>query len=145
VKLTREQIENMPAGRDMDALVAEEFGWDWDDTRCRVCGWPLHETADDGCVPGNCSMRPRPEHMADRPAPFSTSLTAAWLLIEKFQGGEVANFEPGGWFWPVEIDRLPDSEGPGRGGWVVTLAGHEGSAPTFPLSVCRAALLSRLS
>jgi len=33
--------------------------------RCEVCGWPLAESREGGCVPGNCSYRPRdgsPEH-----------------------------------------------------------------------------------
>jgi hypothetical protein len=37
----------------------------WDEARCRVCGWPLAESADRGCVPGNCSMRPKPAQRAD--------------------------------------------------------------------------------
>lgn len=28
--------------------------------RCKVCGLPLAARMEDGCVPGNCSMRPRP-------------------------------------------------------------------------------------
>lgn len=31
-----------------------------DSSRCAVCGWPLQESADEGCIRGNCSMRPRP-------------------------------------------------------------------------------------
>jgi hypothetical protein len=31
-----------------------------DESRCAVCGWPLAATAPDGCVRGNCSMRPLP-------------------------------------------------------------------------------------
>lgn len=27
--------------------------------RCQVCGWPLAGSVEDGCVEGNCSMRPR--------------------------------------------------------------------------------------
>lgn len=27
--------------------------------RCEICDWPLAATRDDGCVPGNCSYRPR--------------------------------------------------------------------------------------
>lgn len=30
------------------------------DSRCAVCGWTLAESADKGCVRGNCSYRPRP-------------------------------------------------------------------------------------
>lgn len=29
--------------------------------KCSVCGWPLATSAKEGCVAGNCSMRPRPE------------------------------------------------------------------------------------
>lgn len=29
-----------------------------EETRCAVCGWPLAESAEKGCVRGNCSMRP---------------------------------------------------------------------------------------
>ena len=33
--------------------------------RCAVCGWPLAETRDNGCRPGDCSMRPLPEQAYD--------------------------------------------------------------------------------
>lgn len=32
---------------------------------CAVCGWQLAESADKGCVRGNCSMRPVPEFWTD--------------------------------------------------------------------------------
>lgn len=32
-------------------------------SRCAICGWPLMETAKEGCVRGNCSMRPYPAHV----------------------------------------------------------------------------------
>ena len=32
-----------------------------DNNRCAVCAWPLAESADKGCVRGNCSMRPFPD------------------------------------------------------------------------------------
>jgi hypothetical protein len=32
---------------------------DLDKPRCEICDWPLSESADHGCVPGNCSYRPR--------------------------------------------------------------------------------------
>ena len=31
---------------------------DYGPNRCEVCGWTLARTAEDGCVPGNCSYRP---------------------------------------------------------------------------------------
>lgn len=36
-----------------------------DPNRCAICGWPLVETADKGCVRGNCSFRPTPIHPYD--------------------------------------------------------------------------------
>ena len=29
-----------------------------DVSRCAICGWPLAASADEGCVRGNCSLRP---------------------------------------------------------------------------------------
>jgi hypothetical protein len=37
----------------------------WPEHRCRVCGWPLKATIQEGCVPGNCSQRPLPTRRAD--------------------------------------------------------------------------------
>lgn len=34
-----------------------------DETRCAVCGWPLGVSLSNDCVPGNCSMRPRPRQL----------------------------------------------------------------------------------
>lgn len=36
-----------------------------DPNRCAVCGWTLAATMRDGCVRGNCSMRPRPVELYD--------------------------------------------------------------------------------
>ncbi len=33
--------------------------------RCAACGWPLKESAADGCVRANCSQRPHPKKMYD--------------------------------------------------------------------------------
>lgn len=42
-------------------------GWDElkDESRCAVCAWPLAESAEKGCVRGNCSQRPFPEVFYD--------------------------------------------------------------------------------
>ena len=34
-----------------------------DASRCAVCGWPLAETAEEGCIRGCCSYRPRPSSL----------------------------------------------------------------------------------
>jgi hypothetical protein len=36
-----------------------------DDSRCAVCAWPLAESAEKGCVRGNCSQRPLPFNVYD--------------------------------------------------------------------------------
>jgi hypothetical protein len=46
-------------------FVISSSNIDADPDRCAVCGWPLAETANDGCVRGNCSMRPRPKMLYD--------------------------------------------------------------------------------
>lgn len=28
--------------------------------RCPICDWPLANSVDEGCIPGNCSYRPDP-------------------------------------------------------------------------------------
>ena len=33
--------------------------------RCPVCHWPLAKSVEEGCVIGNCSMRPRPQPPRD--------------------------------------------------------------------------------
>lgn len=44
----------------LDRAVAREiFGWEWNESQCHVCGWPLKE-GPAGCKPGDCSLRPRP-------------------------------------------------------------------------------------
>jgi hypothetical protein len=79
--------DTMPAGREMDALVAERvMGLAWDESRCRVCGWPLATDvmqSSAGCYPGNCSLRPRPARNADEPAHYSTDIAAAWLVVKR--------------------------------------------------------------
>lgn len=36
----------------------------WPVDRCPVCGWKYAESAEQGCVPDACSMRPRPSPTA---------------------------------------------------------------------------------
>lgn len=38
---------------------------DRDPNRCAVCGWKLAASREDGCVRGDCSMRPRPAVLYD--------------------------------------------------------------------------------
>lgn len=44
------------------AAIAAEIAID-DPGRCAVCGWALVDAMEQGCVPGNCSYRPRPKNL----------------------------------------------------------------------------------
>lgn len=142
--LTRSQIEQMPAGREMDALVAEHvMGWKWrrsNVTGCR-CIYP------EGCYP----------EWMDKPADMTEPLVADWehgrFLLSwskriEYAWGVIEKLDADGW-WPSV-----DSVAPGdcrvdfynhhraaRGeisGW------DNVSAETAPLAICRAALLTQL-
>lgn len=74
----------MKERRELDALVATKvMGWEWDETRCRVCGWPLAGTVAQGCTEENCSMRPVPRYRVDEPPPYSTDLAVAWRAVDR--------------------------------------------------------------
>jgi len=47
--------------------------------KCPYCCWPMFDSVDDGCVPGNCSMRPIPNRnpVSDACSAFDAAL-AAW-------------------------------------------------------------------
>ncbi len=71
--------------REIDAAIAEKvFGWIWDDSRCRVCGWALVYAGDKsfaGCTRESCSMRPPPPVRADsRWGHFSTDPISSKVL-----------------------------------------------------------------
>ena len=55
-----------------DKFLTEKIWGKWVDSRCRVCGWPIADRIEHGCIPGNCSQRPLPEKNADSPVDFST-------------------------------------------------------------------------
>jgi hypothetical protein len=57
--------------------------WKWPADMCPVCGWPYR---DDGCQPGNCSMRPVPARKAcDDYRDYGHDIAAAWELINEMQ------------------------------------------------------------
>jgi hypothetical protein len=64
--------------REIDAKVCESLGrHEWDESRCRICGWPIVPGGEQGCWKSNCSMRPPPERRADECAHYSTDIAAA--------------------------------------------------------------------
>jgi len=138
-------IDNMPAGRELDALVAERvMGLKWDPERCRICGWPLAMTRDHGCMEGDCSMRPVPATRADAPPPYSTDIAAALPVWQKAfpVGSEDRSGFPGliqrndGWYCTLFYGNgEPMQQTDGARLWL-------SKAETAPLAICRAALKS---
>jgi len=51
--------------QERNEAVALALGRQWDETKCRVCGWKLVPDGKDGCWKSNCSMRPVPKVRAD--------------------------------------------------------------------------------
>lgn len=73
--------------REIDAQVHREvMGIVWDETRCRVCGWPIVPEGEQGCWASNCGMRPLPERRADEPAKYSTNISHAWNVHQLICG-----------------------------------------------------------
>lgn len=48
-----------------DAPAETPAAQEQDKSRCAICGWPLMSTVENGCVRGNCSMRPLPKRYYD--------------------------------------------------------------------------------
>lgn len=62
-----------------DAQLHAALGHAWDETRCRVCGWPL-SSEPTGCRPGDCAQRPPPKTRADAPPAYTTDIAAAQAM-----------------------------------------------------------------
>lgn len=123
----------MNAGRTLDALVEERvMGIVWDEARCRVCGWLFRRG---GCLPNDCSMRPLPAIHADTPAPCSTDIGAAWLVVERLVGER-------GWFF--DLGNKPSDPGDMEHNFVWnaffrrTVVGPDAATPM--LAICLSAL-----
>lgn len=128
-------IDTLKAGPELDALVAEQvMGLTWDESRCRVCGWPLKEKLEDGCVPENCSLRPGPIRRADSSPRYSTDLLEAWKVVEK----EHLCIHPASCNPPFYWVGYP---GGLKGGMVGDIENRTlGTGETAPLAICRSAL-----
>jgi O-glycosyl hydrolase len=111
---TRDEILNMPAGREMDELVAT-----------RVMGWDVHPHAthyirNDGknvyfVICGEFEP--------------SSDIAAAWQVVEKMTDGETPN--------DCEIHTTVR-------GWRCDFYRGSATAETAPLAICRAALIAAL-
>ncbi len=122
----------MNAGRELDKLVAENvMGHVPDPTRCDRCGWKLENTPTAGCVKDNCSMRPMPELRG--PRPYSTSIEAAWEVVETMKLA-VQPVHPYAGRW------MAGTKDPAHGGlyWDEVT-----EAESAPLAICLAALRAK--
>jgi len=148
----------MMSDRELDAAVHLLMGRTWDESRCRVCGWPLADSSDEGCFPDDCCMRPPPARRADETPCYSTNPASAWQLVRDIQ-----ELHPGWRFSIVGGDRQmgyidgSPSKGVDRSrrvafGWRAEFFGHQdptqctgqrhgvGEGQTMPLAIARAAL-----
>jgi hypothetical protein len=105
-------------GRDIDAVADVQAIVDSVRPRCEVCDWPLAESANQGCVPGNCCYRPngdtdegrriykRAAEVAARRAEIAATepLTVTSLDEEilRYRNAEYA--ESRGWVRPVAVE-----------------------------------------
>jgi hypothetical protein len=114
--------------RELDSRVHREvMGVAWDESRCRVCGWPVVPEGGSGCWASNCSLRPSPIIRADAVPEYSSDIAQAWKVVERFRPY-------------VKVD----ARGVGGEPWVCSIwvggPEIEGRGDTAPLAICRAAL-----
>lgn len=130
--MNRDAIPNMPAGKEMDILVAE-----------KVMGLslqhllPVYEegSTDDGLDGWSgfvCPRCRRPSDMLDEPCTkyYSTDIRAAWEVVEKFYSMRLDRYS-NGQEWRCYLVGARDGKD----------ADARGVADTASLAICRAALL----
>lgn len=134
------------AWRELDAAVHLALGYQWDEKRCRICGWLLETEISIGCVAGGCSQRPAPARRADEPPAYSADICAAWHVVTKMRARKIAFvlgangcsdqwsawFMDGIWALGHQQNDVPE---PGSH----ALLGSA-TADTAPLAICLAAL-----
>lgn len=123
MNLTREEIENMPAGREMDALVWMSLNDQHPDlSMCRFVDGEYQPNS--GYPFGHIS-----------PPRYSTGISAAWEVVEKLHLMVRPSILSGNWV-AMKFERVYLS-----GKWEGV---GEATADTAPLAICRAALLATL-
>jgi hypothetical protein len=136
--VTRDEVWALPAGPELDALVAE-----------KVMGWQNVQSADRlvwlGWPPGVPMVLNYPNGYsgAENIPPYSTDIAAAWQVVEKMER------TPFVWRCPKPEEDRPQS---GSGltlrraadGWTVAfqMRGRVGTGDTAPLAIVRAALFA---
>lgn len=143
--MTREEILKMPAGKEIDALIADhvmywnhnheinecEDGWY---NYCMICGYePRFEEVE----PGKCYGYPR----------YSTNISAAWEVVEALRERQIPIqirgdewYDGGGWI--VEIMDVLGKKVKHKS--YIEVSGPNRGRPNVCLAICHAALLSVL-
>ena len=120
--MTRDEILNMEAGREMDTLVAE-----------KVMGFPVKI--------GDITGEPYHAQFGYSMPNYSTNIAAAWMVVEKLQN----QYPAFNLVW-VKLQILKP-EIALRRAWRANFQGStlsDAFADTAPLAICRAALLAML-
>lgn len=132
--MTKEEIEQLPAGRELDALIAEALmGWSQKDDSN---GFQVYTP--DRCLGWWRADQPK---LGDRQPCFSTDIAAAWQVVEKINKTHYLNTAQ---YW------IEGGSNGGVLGFIVafrqykTYKGEPAKADTMPLAICRAALLTTL-
>lgn len=137
--MTRDEILNMEAGREMDALVATI-----------IMGLEVHrleksyrgERSTPGSkVPGEwihhvLYVYHTPTSRNLDVSHYSANISAAWEVVEKLQA------EPLEYYFGINRTPSIPYEKTGRTHWHCELGGKMGYADTAPLAICKAALLA---
>lgn len=134
----------MEPGRELDARVERDvMKLMWDESRCRVCGWPV-DAPIGACTVDGCSQRPRPNVRADEPAHYSTDIAAAWPVLEEMRKvGKPLYLIPYKDGWMVGHDNgegYLDHQDSAFGGTVDSHIFGSAVAATAPHAICLAAL-----
>lgn len=142
--MTRDEIINMPAGRKMDALIAElVMGLSVEHLPVRYEEGNTEDGAD-GWSGFVCPRCRRPQDMLDEPCAknYSTDITAAWQVVELLSNDGYApnlvNDDGGKWYLSFDGTQNLDP---------VTFVTAFTDTPELwcesaPLAICRAALLA---
>lgn len=132
MKLTRDEILNMPAGRGLDALIAIKLLGLSVEHLPVVYEEGYTEDGTDGWSGFVCPRCRRPEDMLDEPCAknYSTDISAAWKVVDKLNRD--------GWYVSVftghKFECALSHPNPKRGNYC--------KGETAPLAICRAALLA---
>ena len=119
-------VESMPAGKEMDILVAEKV---MGEVPC--IAWSVYRSAPPMFIKDAESCGHKDCYPLDFPAHYSTNIAAAWQVVEKVMTGTV---------WECYITQQFD-------GWSCLFAAPDksdayGVGESASLAICRAALLA---